>query len=225
MSILDDLATWNDFPKALQQVIPSEDRNFERRNEPFRQSTVPVDNHMAQDSNNEHIKQVQTFLKSSPLGVVYSGPIDGKINSTLINTVINLENLVKQKYPSENIILIFGDKILASGFSKLQKILQNQKEKPQETKKIEKEEKEEKEENKKENNIPENEIKEFQKMFNLPLTGKIDNQLISAVKSAENEISKAINDNSVKGMVWDDIRKKFKTTAFDLQSALKLIKK
>lgn len=224
MSILDDLATWNDFPKALQQVIPSEDRNFERRNEPFRQSTAPVDNNMAQDSNIEHIKQVQTFLKSSPLGVVYSGPIDGKINSSLINTIITLEGKVKQKYPNENIILIFGDKILSSGFSKLQKILQNQQLKSEEPKN-ENLKKEEKKENIENISTEENTIKEFQKMFNLPTTGKVDNQLISAVKSAENDISKAINDNSVKGMVWDDIKKKFKTNAFDLQSALKLIKK
>jgi len=55
---------------------------------------------------NEQIKQLQMFMKTSPGGINYNGPIDGKVNPQLQASVNILQNLIKKSlsdHPDKNI--------------------------------------------------------------------------------------------------------------------------
>ena len=108
-------------------AISSENRNFSLPREPYFGSGVPLDVSNADDSN--IINQVQVFLKSSPLGVSYSGPIDGKINSVFLDAVSKFESAVQAKFPSEKIVgtIRSGNSISSSGFAKAISLLKNDK--------------------------------------------------------------------------------------------------
>ncbi len=69
------------------------------------------------------------------------------------------------------------------------------------------------------------EIEKFEKLFGLPITGKISEPLIAAVKQSENFIANKLSDNTIKGMIFDPIKKIFKTSADDVAKTLDLIKK
>jgi len=45
---------------------------------------------------NKAIEQLQTFMKTSPIGVVYNGPVDGENNDQLKVAVNSLQNLIKK---------------------------------------------------------------------------------------------------------------------------------
>lgn len=188
-------------------AIPSENRNFSLPREPYFGSGVPLDISNADDSN--IINQVQIFLKSSPLGVSYSGPIDGKINSVFLDAVSKFETAAQAKFPSEKITgtIRSGNNISSSGFAKVISLLKNEKNLPI---------KEEKSQNR---------IAEFQKFFGLNPTGIADDKLANAAKSTETMLSKDLEDPTIKGLLWNDSTKTFNTSVGDLQSALSLAKK
>ena len=193
-------------------AIPSENRNFSLPKEPYFGSGVPLDVSNADDSN--IINQVQVFLKSSPLGVSYSGPIDGKINSVFLDAVSKFETAVQTKFPSEKIIgtIRSGNGVSSSGFAKAISLLKN--EKSISTK-----------EEKKPEDKSQNRIVEFQKFFGLNPTGVVDDKLANAAKSTETMLSKDLEDPTIKGLLWNDSTKSFNTSVGDLQSALSLAKK
>ena len=192
-------------------AIPSENRNFSLPRETFFGSGVPLDVSNADDSN--IIKQIQIFLKSSPLGISYSGPMDGKINSIFLDAVSKFETAVQTKFPSEKIIGVIrsGSNISSSGFAKVISLLKNEKNPSV---------KEEKPEDKSQNRIA-----EFQKFFGLNPTGIVDDKLANAAKSTETILSKDLEDPTIKGLLWNDSTKTFNTSVGDLQSALSLAKK
>jgi len=45
---------------------------------------------------NETIKQLQSFMKTSPAGVSYSGPVDGESNPQLQAATNNLQNVIRK---------------------------------------------------------------------------------------------------------------------------------
>lgn len=76
-------------------------------------------------------------------------------------------------------------------------------------------------------------IKDFQSFFNQnnpiigklytgPQDGKVNDQIISAAKTAESIIGSKIN-KSVAGIIWNDSQKKFNTSSSDVRHALDLI--
>lgn len=210
MSLLDDLATsWEPFI-PFQFVVPQQDRNFERPSELKNSSTSPHDLNMANDQVDNSVKIIQKFLTTKPLGISYAGKVDGIFSPELSNSLINLQSAANNKFPTENLILISNNKPNNSNIIKLIKLLQN---KPTET-------------------LPEqpqlignSEIEKFEKLFGLPITGKISEPLIAAVKQSENFIANKLNDNTIKGMIFDPIKKIFKTSADDVAKTLDLIKK
>ncbi len=189
-------------------AIPSENRNFSLPGEPYFGSGVPLDVSNADDSN--IINQVQVFLKSSPLGVSYSGPIDGKINSVFLDAVSKFEAAVQAKFPNEKIIgtIRSGNSVSSSGFAKSISLLKNEKKLTT---------KEEKPEDKSQNRIA-----EFQKYFGLNPTGIADEKLANAAKATESMLAKDLEDPTIKGLLWNDSTRSFNTTVGDLQSALNL---
>ena len=192
-------------------AIPSENRNFSLPREPYFGSGVPLDVSNADDSN--IINQVQVFLKSSPLGISYSGPIDGKINSVFLDAVSKFETAVQTKFPNEKIIgtIRSGNGVSSGGFAKAIALLKN--EKNTVTKELKPEDK------------SQNRIAEFQKFFGLNPTGIADDKLANAAKSTETILSKDLEDPTIKGLLWNDSTKSFNTSVGDLQSALSLAKK
>lgn len=184
-------------------AIPSENRNFSIPREPYFGSGVPLDVSNADDSN--IINQVQAFLKSSPLGVSYSGPIDGKINSVFLDAVSKFESAAQAKFPNEKIIgtIRSGNNINSSGFAKAVSLLNE----------------------KKPEDKSQNRIAEFQKFFGLNPTGIADEKLANAAKATETMLSKDFEDPTIKGLLWNDSTKSFNTSVADLQSALSLAKK
>lgn len=200
-----DLPTNWDFPSAHKQVVMQDERNFSRPREPFFQSTMPTDINYADDSAGI-ILQVQKFMKSSPYGIIYAGPVDGVSNSELIRSVRALEKALEQKYPGHTFtgIMVPGNSISSSGLKSAIDLVKKLKSGTSVST----------------NN---SNIKLFQKYFGLPESGAVDTSLVAAAKNAEKLISEATG-SSATGLLWDDSSKQFKTTVEDLDSALKLVR-
>lgn len=191
------MATVFDVTKPLTFVVPSEDRNLHRPKESFLQSTAPIDIHMAEDStSSREVKFAQQILKASPLGASYKGPIDGVMNSELSSALLLLQNKVNEKF-KKDLPLLSGNKPNLKNLTKVLDLLGAK-------------------------STQDQNIVAFEKLFNLPVTGKISDKLIESAKAAESEIAKVLSDKSVKGMIWDG--KKFVTTPSDVASALKLVR-
>jgi hypothetical protein len=203
MSITEDFATQWLPASATKVVIPQEDRNFSRPNQSLWQSTVPLDVNMANDLN--QIKNIQSFLKTKPLGVGFSLEVDGQITPELLLAISSLERKANNKF-NTNLSLRISNKINFSEFSKLVKLLKDESQKKTEI-------------------LPDSnsEVKKFQKFFNLKETGILDQELISLLKNLEQQISKDI-DESVSGMIIDSSGKSLNTTIEDVKNALQLIK-
>lgn len=175
---------------------------------------------MAQESKGSSgVKLTQQILKSSPLGVSYRGPIDGIMTPELSSALLTLQNKANERFKS-HLTLLSGNSPNMRDINRLLEFLgakpkssTSPTDKPNEfilnLKKI--------------FNLPTTQlISDFEKYFNLPVTGKISNQLIRAVQNLENNIAASIQDESVKGMIWNG--KALITTPADVASALKLIK-
>lgn len=186
-------------------AIDSDKRNFSLPKQPFFGSTSPVDFASANDGN--LIEQVQKFMKTSPLGISYNGPVDNKINSVLLESLSKLEIALETKFPGEKFTgtIRSSSTINLSGFSKALSKLNSKSEEKKDAK--------------------QSNIIDFQKFFGLNPTGIIDDKLINAAKSIESVLSKDLEDPSIKGLLWNSSTKTFNTTVSDLQSALSLAKK
>ncbi len=198
MSFLEEMATVFDVTKPLTFVVPSEDRNLHRPRESFLESTAPTDINMVQESTgSREVKLAQQVLRASPLGASYRGPIDGIMTPELSSALLLLQSKINERF-KKDLPLLSGNK---PNITNLTKVLDLLGAKP---------------------SAQDQNIVAFEKLFNLPATGKISDKLIELAKSSESEIAKAIGDNSVKGMIWDG--KKFVTTPSDVASALKLVR-
>lgn len=212
MSLLDDLATsWEGFT-PFQFVIPQESRNFARPAELKNSSTVPHDLNMTDDSNNS-IKIIQKFLTTKPLGVNYTGKVDGIMSHEVASSLTSLQSIAQKKFSTETFSLISNNTPNNKDIIRLIKLLNN------------KEKDSEKNDTKQQNFETNSEIENFEKLFGLPITGQISEPLIAAAKQTENFIANKLNDNTIKGMIFDPIKKVFKTTANDVAKTLELIKK
>jgi len=211
--------TINEFSNATTFVVPSEDRDFSRPKEPFMNQTFPEDSALANDGGKDWVKQIQKIMKGNPISPSYPGPIDGKINRKLLDVLLNFSWTLKRK-TGKSFNLINGNSINQSQFLKAMVVLKNFL-KPK--KKIKTEEV----------TLKKNEIVlAFQKFFssshpiigtlyNGSKDGEINSELITAAQKAEGKISLAINNKSVKGMIWGGDN--FSTSPDDVSTALNFI--
>lgn len=204
MGLIDLPTNW-DFPSAHKQVVMQDERNFSRPREPFYQSTMPLDISYTNDSSVATL-QIQKFMKTSPYGIAYAGPVDGISNPELIRAVRALEKALELKYPGNTFTgtIVTGNSISSSGLKNAIDLVKKLK-----------------------SGIPapanKSNVKLFQKYFGLPESGTVDMPLITAAKNAERLISEATG-SSATGLLWDDSSKQFKTTVEDLDAALKLVR-
>lgn len=205
------LATNFDEVGATKQTVMSDDRDFSRPRESFYTSNAPADLFSASDGaiKDNFIEEVQKFLKTRPLGVEYSGEITGLTNPQMLNALNELETKLQNKFPDKIFTgtIVTGNKINQNGFVRAVKMLGA---KPLI-------------DNTTEQTVGDDNIKKFQTYFGLSPTGIVDDKLISAAKSVEDKIAKATNNPDVKGLLWNDISKKFNTNLADVQEALKKV--
>lgn len=148
---------------------------------------------------NEQIKQLQQFLKTSPLGISYSGPVDGVVNDVLKNSAKNLQSVIIDKLlaskdeklnnKAKNFRVMSETSLLTSveEIKSIIGLLSKTKEEPEPIAT-----KEEGEDNKEDENV-----KAIQAMFNSnpfsikydgPIDGLLNNNFISALQSLEQKI-------------------------------------
>ncbi len=194
------------------KISPSADRDVIYPKEPMWGTTVPVDINFADDTSNL-IKQIQQSLKSGMLGVKYSGPVDGNINSILLQSVSDFENALEAKFSNKKFkgSIRFGTLLSSGGWNKALKAISE----------LKKEEPKKEENNKIEQSNAE--IIKFQKFFGLQPTGQIDQKLIDAAINAENNLIKELNEPSIKGMIWNSTAKIFETSLDDVAQAFKIM--
>jgi deoxyxylulose-5-phosphate synthase len=248
-----ELPSSREFIESVDWVIPSDKRDF-RRSTPDWAITFPRDSNLSADAQDVpwgHLKEkeekdkadkaakqfatnVQKLMQTGPLGARYSGPVDGKVNPSLLASLRKLESAL-QFHTGEAFIgsIVFGNNVISqSGIQKAVKALRNT---PWYKKKNEKKIKKPKE------NIISPEasaqiVKSFQSFFSAtqpligalysgPADGKVNPQLIAAAKQAESAIASAIGSKSVHGALWSDKSKTFNTSPSDLKDALQLIVK
>ena len=179
---------------------------------------------MTEEERSKFYLAVQNFLKSNPLGVSYSGPTNGELNSSMLSSLQSLESVLSSR-TGENFIgsIVRGNSISSVGFQKaIQKLT------PKKEEKIENSEKKE--------ILSDNLIIEFQKFFASahgffpklytgPQDGKINSDLISAAQKAEEILSNTVNEPKIKGQIINSQKQKFLTSPSDLLSAINLISK
>ena len=215
MAGLVDMPTSWELVGATKQVIMQDERNIERSS-PDWSVSFPRDFNIADDKNEEggdFIKQVQTFMKTGPLGAFkYTGPVDGIISDHLRYTLIQFGWKLRDK-TGKSIQLVSGNTISPSKFQEAMKLLKDTL-KP-------KKDKEDK---------PNDTIASFQRYFKSfgLYSGNTDGNptpkelesLGSSAKKLENGIAKAINNDEVIGKLWNSSSNTFNTTVRDLQQAL-----
>lgn len=169
---------------------------------------------------------VQNFLKTSPLGISYSGPQNGELNAIMLSSLRSLESILSLKTDENfNGTIVKGNSISSFGFQKALKKINPPKKEILDEKKTE---------DKKDSST--NLILEFQKFFSSahdflpklysgPQDGKINSSLISAAQKAEEILSQTINEPKIKGQIFNFKQQKFLTSSNDLLSAIALITK
>ena len=174
---------------------------------------------MTDEEKSKFYLAVQNFLKSSPLGVSYSGPTNGELNPGMLSSLRNFESVLSLQIGENfNGTIVRGNSISSSGFQKaIQKISPPKKEEKETLKK-------------------DNLILEFQKFFSTqhnflpalysgPQDGKINSTLISAAQKAEQILSQAVSEPKIQGQIFSVNKKIFLTSPSDLLSAIDLISK
>lgn len=208
--LLNDMATTWDFENPIQFVVPAEDRDFSRPREPFNINRLPVDFAQAADDSQKPsplVKQVQQYLSSHPLGVAYSGGINGIYSPEVSIALMNLQGLAAQKLPNAPYVALFDDKgPKADGLNKLVTLIKENKSNSGST------------------SDQNQTISDFEKMFNLQVTGKISQNLISKIEEIESQISKKLGE-SASGKILDKANNSFLTSPSDVQKALSLLDK
>jgi hypothetical protein len=209
------LATNFDEVGATSQVVMNDHRDFSRPREDFYTSNAPADILSASDSSDPFVEGIQKFLKGKPLGVSYSGEVNGKADSNTLSSLNDLELRLQRKYPDKIIVgtIVKGNSISQDGFARAVKLLGGKSEEPVASIPVT---------NSDVVNVDDT-IKQFQTYFGLTPTGVVDAALVSAAKTVEDKIAKITGNSAVKGLLWDDAHHKFNTTVFDVQSALKKI--
>ncbi len=221
-----DLPSSRDFIESVDWVIPSDQRNFSRST-PDWAITFPRDINLAKDkkdTTDQFVKNVQQLMRTKPLGVSYSGPIDGKINNALLASLqkFEIELQLKTRKPVMGYI-VYGKSINQGGLARAMKILREH---------LGLAKKDDKKTDKTEMASTQI-VKAFQSFFSKsqpligtlyggPIDGKVNSQLIAAAKQAENVIASAIGNKAVHGSIYGD---KFNTPPEDVKSALELIVK
>lgn len=224
-----DLPSSRDFIESVDWVIPSDHRNFSRST-PDWAVTFPRDSSLAddkKDKTDQFVKNVQQLMRTKPLGVSYSGPVDGKLNDALLTSLRQFEIKLQLKTGKPVMgAIVYGKSINQSGLAKAMKILREHLGLS-------------KQEDGNKNAIPQASaqiVKSFQSFFSAtqpligalysgPADGKVNPQLIAAAKTAENAIASAIGNKSIHGALWSDKSKTFNTSPSDLKGALQLIVK
>lgn len=215
------LSTTYDYVTTLSPVVDKDSHDISRPREPFMSNFVPDQNNLddkkEEFNDSAFIKIIQQFMKSSPLAISYSGPIDGTMNQQFINSIVALQTKISFDF-NKYITLISADKLNPAGFSELHKLLKiSEPIKPTEIKQNSK------------IDLGEGKISgdpnvsKFEKILGLPQTGVISPTLISAIQSAEKKIADKINKPEAVGMVINPTTKVFNTTPEDLQEALSLL--
>jgi hypothetical protein len=173
---------------------------------------------------------VQNFLKTSPLGIFYSGPINGELNSSMLSSLQNLENILSSRTDENfNGSVVKGTSISSSGFQKMLQKCRSFRDQKATSQKDEKKQEEKKD-------SLSGLTLEFQKFFSLnhdffpklysgSLDGKINSELVSAAKKAEDILSQEINEPKIKGQIFSDKKQQFLTSPIDILSAINLISK
>lgn len=208
MSFLEDAATQWDSKVPTNPVISQDKRNFHRPNELKNSSTVPMDVGMADTPNTQSkdnkIKIVQQLLKNSPLGVAYKGPTDGVMNAELKSSLKLLETKANEKFKDKKFVFLSGDSIIATQIVKFFEELNKLKTSGDSSNiKISKD------------------IEDFEKLFNLPVTGQINDKLKTNIKSVEQKINSTLKLTPPIKILDND---KFLYTASDVATALQKIK-
>ena len=221
-----DLATNWDFPAVFQGTVMSDNRDFSRPGQPYQSSGVPMDSLMADapPTPNPFVKQVQTMMRSNPLGPSYLGPIDGITSLYLLDIVKTFQTAISAK-AGKTITIVTGNSISPGAFAEAMQILKEPAKK-EEIKPV----------SDTTSPLPSSDtIKSFQSFFaaNQPVIGKLYSgpidgitniELESAAKKAEALISAAIK-KDVNGVIWNPNSKTFNTTTADISNALQLIAK
>jgi len=231
MGTVVDLATnWELLPDQFQGTVMSDNRNFERPIEQTSGSTSPTDLNMAIDTKpapNQFIKQVQTIMRSNPLGSPYLGPVDGESNFYLLDILREFQTAISKK-SGKTITIVSGSSISPGAFAMAMKTLKDLNSAPP------------KEETKPTDSSTPNQSSDVIKSFQLflasdhPIIGKLYSgntdgiyypELEAAAKKAESLIAASIKNNKVYGSIWNDNSKSFNTTIADVNNALGLILK
>ena len=232
MGTVVDLATnWELLPDQFQGTIMSDNRNFERPIEQTSGSTSPTDLNMAIDTKpapNQFIKQVQTIMRSNPLGSPYLGPGDGESNFYLLDILKEFQAAISSKL-GKAITIVSGSSISPGAFAMAMKTLKDLNSAPP------------KEEIKPtDSSTPPNQPSDLIRSFQLflasdhPIIGKLYSgntdgiyypELEAAAKKAESLIAASIKNNKVYGSIWNANSKTFNTTIADVNNALGLILK
>ena len=217
----------SELSETIRFVVPSEDRDFERPRESYYAQTPP-DTAMAEDSEQEWVKQVQQVMKNNPISPPYPGPIDGKINRKLLDVLLNFSWTLKRK-TGKQFNIVSGHSINQGELAKALKALKEYLQPKQVEKKKEDQEDEKVEEDKSDKTVL-----AFQKFFSSahpiigqlysgPKDGKINDELIAAAKNAEIKISNAVGEQVAQGLIWGG--NGFSTYPEDVETAISLIRK
>lgn len=219
-----DLPTFYESPSATQQTVMSDSRDFTVTDRNPYTSTAPSDLMYADDTVYKFISQVQQFMRSNPFGASYHGALNGILNEELIHCVRQFEIGLKQKFPNAPKI-VSGHSISPSAFGEALKLLK--------TPELKEEPKQEVKEDKLD---PLPEIKAFQSFLNQsqpvigqvyqgPIDGKVNPELISAAQKVEKLIGQAVKNPNSSGLLWNAAKQTFNTSVADLKQALSLIDK
>lgn len=240
MSITEDFATQWDYPIATKVVIPSQDRDFSRPKQSFFHSTMPLEDvNMNLDTTDitiSSIKDVQEYLSTEPLEVVYQGPIDNQINLELLESVQSLQDELKSQL-NKNFKLLSDDDVILPNFQKAVNLIEafyafQEDELPEQKDRIllyqENLNKPTPKPTPKpqiKTSFPESEIKKLEKLFQLPETGKITPELITALQAKEKHVASILKDKNIIGMIWNSKTNSPATTADEILKTDKALQK
>jgi peptidoglycan hydrolase-like protein with peptidoglycan-binding domain len=167
---------------------------------------------------NQAIKDLQSFLKTTPLGIAFSGKVDGIAGPDTIAAANNLQNAIKQKLPEASSLVILSGENVVTPPAKLKELMA----------KISKPE--DKENDKKAIPVSVNQnIKAMQESlnsnpfgitYNGPKDGVINKELVAALQQLETKIQ-SITGANVAGKIISG--ENIITTPDDLNKTFKLI--
>lgn len=171
-------------------------------------------NTLTQKPPDPKIQSFQTFLKNNPLGISYSGPNDGIINSQLLSSLKSIENKLSSLSGLDlHNKIVDGNRVVTTVQS-LQKFINKYHTDSEETKRqvsI--------------SNSPQvADLQSFflqQKLYTGPVDGQLNSAVIRAAQQLEQILQQKTNNKNFQSSIWNG--KNFTTTAKDLSQAIELI--